>query len=279
MAFTAFAAADVDGAAHFAFPFQPGPGTASGKAATSPGDKESHTASGHILNSSIVCQEEMCLGNVAVTALKQHNSILTTSLRRCRSDKQGERGSRAWGWDSIALPPRASLTDLSCKPSPAGSTLHSLLPWKPCTPKGRPCTLPLGGYFDPHGPLSQSYTSFLHPGGFPRAVPAEQGELCSPCPDPPPSPQPSPHCPGIPMGGVGVGRSPHSILCPHPATAIQQQPRSGHQCLGQNHTQALRLATDWKSFSELLPPTRESAFPIFKTFLSFKHPLPLDLEH
>lgn len=214
MAFTAFAAADVDGAAHFAFPFRPGPGTARGKAATSPGDKESHTASGHILNSSIVCQEEMCLGNVAVTALKQHNSILTTSLRRCRSDKQGERGSRAWGWDSIALPPRASLTDLSCKPSPAGSTLHSLLPWKPCTPKGRPCTLPLGGYFDPHGPLSQSYTSFLHPGGFPRAVLAEQGELCSPCPDPPPVPSPPHTAQGSPWEGWEWGGAPTASSAP-----------------------------------------------------------------
>lgn len=158
----------------------------------------------------------MCLGNVAVTALKQHNSILTTSLRRCRSDKQGERGSRAWGWDSIALPPRASLTDLSCKPSPAGSTLHSLLPWKPCTPKGRPCTLPLGGYFDPHGPLSQSYTSFLHPGGFPRAVLAEQGELCSPCPDPPQSPA-LPTLPRDPHGRGGSGEEPPQHPLPPPS--------------------------------------------------------------
>lgn len=55
--------------------------------AASPGDKRSHAASGRILNSSIVRQEEMCLANVAVTALKHDNLILTTSLGRCRSDK------------------------------------------------------------------------------------------------------------------------------------------------------------------------------------------------
>lgn len=71
-------------------PFWPGLGVARGKAAASLGDKKSRAASGHILNSSIVRQEEACLVNVAVTTLKHPNLILTTSLRRRRSDKHEE---------------------------------------------------------------------------------------------------------------------------------------------------------------------------------------------
>lgn len=78
-------------------PFWPGPGVPCGKAATSLGDQKSHAASGRILNSSIARQEEMCLVNVAVTTLNHRNLILTTSLRRCRSDKHEELGRNEAG--------------------------------------------------------------------------------------------------------------------------------------------------------------------------------------
>lgn len=161
-------------------PFRPGPGTARGRAAASPGDKESHTAPGHILNSSIVRQEEMCLGNVAVTTLKHRNSILTTSLRRCRSDKHAERGSRAlpaagvgrvWGWESIALPPARMCHTVKAQTHRSGR--HPALlppsaptqwPGEPLHPKGRACIPPLRGYFDPHGALPRSYPSLPQDG-------------------------------------------------------------------------------------------------------------------
>lgn len=126
-----------------------------GKAAASPGDKESRTASGHVLNSCIVRQEEMCLGNVAVTTLKRHNSILTTSLRRCRSDKRAEEGAglcrlrhpqrlgrlgpgehRAPPWGmSHKVKPQTELCTASSAPTQC--------PGKALYPKGRPCIPPL----------------------------------------------------------------------------------------------------------------------------------------
>lgn len=172
-------------------PFWPRPGTAHGKAAASPGDKESHTASGHILNSSIVRQEEMCLGNVAVTTLKHHNSILTTSLRRCRSDKHGERGGRAvpaagprlplgraWGASRSLLrgcPPRSKR-----KPtSPGASCAPSLCsdPAPPLQPKADPASLPCEGILIPHPAPTPSLPQ---PRGIARAVLGSRGSTAAP---------------------------------------------------------------------------------------------------
>lgn len=108
---------------------------ASGKAATSLGDKNSYAASGHILNSSIVRQEEMCLVNVAVTALKHPNLILTTSLQRHRSDKhkelrRDEAGTCLLCWDTTT--PAQPFTTLSRDlqhPSPESLGPHNSLLW------------------------------------------------------------------------------------------------------------------------------------------------------
>lgn len=122
-------------------PFWPGPGVASGKAATSLGEKNSYEASGHILNSSIVHQEEMCLVNVAVTALKHPNLIPTTSLRRHRSDKhkelrRDEAGTCLLCWDTTtpAQPFTTLSRDLqhpSLEPSEGMGAKKSL--WAPTT--------------------------------------------------------------------------------------------------------------------------------------------------
>lgn len=244
-------------------PFRPGPGTARGRAAASPGDKESHTAPGHILNSSIVRQEEMCLGNAAVTTLKHHNSILTTSLRRCRSDKQAERGSRALpaaapagsgafgaGRASRSLL-RGCVTRLNREHTAPGGILHFSLPLlrhsgqgNPCTQRAEPASRPCEGTLIHTEPRPDPTPS------FPRAPP-EHGEHCSPwlsCCHPSRA-LPSPHA-----RDGSEEELPGSLLWNHPSPAIQHQPHSGHQCLGQNHTLLLHLATDWKPLSYCLLP-------------------------
>lgn len=186
-------------------PFWPGPGAARGKAETSLGDTKSYAASGHILNSSIVRQEEMCLVNVAVTTLKHHNLILTTSLRRHRSDKHEElrideagvcplhgahgscasptpgptlhtaapaRWSRFQAWRASCFLLVGCRTHLNCKPTSAEGILLSRFLLQPAVQQNR-CTQNrqisapphLGGYFDPLTFTSHTQ-SFLCPRGF-----------------------------------------------------------------------------------------------------------------
>lgn len=145
----------------------------------------------------------MCLVNVAVTTLKHHNLILTTSLRRRRSDKHEELrrdeagicplrwagGSRAaptpsparrrtrpieqiWAWRasrSLLVGPRVHL---NCKPTSAEGILRSdLLPGESPAPRagGSPHPSP-GRVFCSTGTYARHTQSFSHPQGFVSAL-------------------------------------------------------------------------------------------------------------